>query len=48
MKNKSINIVCRSGGFHKLMSFIGGIGTMMKGSGLEESLETVYGENAVR
>ena len=27
------------------MSFMGCIGKMMKGSGLEESLETVYGVN---
>eukprot|EP00794_Sanderia_malayensis_P018453 gene18453-20302_t len=30
------------------MSFMDSIGVMMKGSGLEESLETVYGENAVQ
>ena len=29
------------------MSFMGSIGSMMKGSGLEEALETVYGPNAV-
>ena len=48
IKNKSMNVVCRLGGFHTLMSFMGSIGKMMKGSGLEESLETVYGENAVQ
>ena len=37
IKNKSMNIACRLGGFHTLMSFIGSIGTMMKGSDLEES-----------
>ena len=30
-----------------MMSFIGSISSMMKGSGLEEVLETVYGTNAV-
>ena len=35
IKAKSMNIVCRLGG------------SMMKGSGLEEALETVYGPNAV-
>ena len=30
-----------------MMSFMGSIGSMMKGSGLEEALETVYGPNAV-
>ena len=43
---KPLNIVCRLGGFHTMMSFIGSIGSMMKGSGLEEALETVYGANA--
>jgi len=28
------------------MSFMGSIGSMMKGSGLEEALGTVYGQNA--
>lgn len=44
---KSLNIVCRLGGFHTMMSFIGRIGTMMKWSGLEDALGTIYGENAV-
>ena len=44
---KSLNIVCRLGGFHTMMSFIGSIDSMMKESGLEEALETVYGANAV-
>ena len=48
IKNKSMNIVCQLGGFYTLMSFMGGIGTMMTASGLEESLETVYGENVVQ
>ena len=30
-----------------MMSFMGSIGSMMKGSGLEEALETVHGPNAV-
>ena len=44
---KSLNIVCRLGGFHTLMSFLGSTGTVMKGSGLQECLQLVYGENAV-
>ena len=36
---KSMNIVFRFGGFHTMMSFLGRIGSMMKGSGLEEALE---------
>lgn len=35
-----MNIVCRPGGFHTMMSFMGSIGFMMKGSGVEEALET--------
>ena len=42
-----MKIVCRLGGFHTMMSFLGSIGAMMKGSGLEEALETAYGPNAV-
>ncbi len=30
---KSLNIVCRLGGFHMMMSFLGSIGSMMKGRG---------------
>ena len=44
---KSMNIVCRLGGFHTMMSFFGSIGSMMKGFGLEEALENVYGSNVV-
>ena len=48
IKAKSMKIVCRLGGFHTMMSFMGSIGSMMKGSGLEEALEMVYGPNAVK
>lgn len=48
IKAKSLQIVCRLGGFHTMMSFLGSIGTMMKGSGLSECLETIYGANAVK
>ena len=47
IKAKAMNIVCRLGGFHTLMSFLGSIGSMMKGSGLEEVLEKAYGPNVV-
>ena len=42
-----MDIECRLGGFYTMMSFIGSVGTMMRGSGLEEALGTVYGSNAV-
>lgn len=40
-------IVVRLGGFHLLMSFMGSIGRIMEGSGLEKLWETVYGESTV-
>ena len=40
-------IVVRLGGFHMLMSFLGSVGTLMKGSGLEELFETIYPSNTV-
>ena len=45
---KSLHIPCRIGGFHTLMSFLGNIGTSMKGSGFSESMKVLYGENAVQ
>ena len=39
----NLKILCRLGGFHLLMSFLGSIGHLMKGSGLEEALELIYG-----
>jgi hypothetical protein len=43
----SLNIVCRLGGFHTMMSFLGSIGTLMSGSGLTDALEVCYGPNTV-
>ncbi len=37
IRAKSLNIVCRLGGFHTLMSFMGS--SVMKGSGLERHWE---------
>ena len=39
--------VLRLGGLHMQMSFLGSIGHLMAGSGLQELLETIYAENAV-
>ena len=36
------SVVVRLGGFHAEMSFLGAIGTLMAGSGLNEVLQTVY------
>ena len=42
---KSLNIVCRLGGFHAMMSFPGSL--VMNGAGLSELLTTVYRESFV-
>lgn len=44
---KKLNIVCRLGGFHLLMSFLGSIGTLMKGSGIEELQGEIYATNVI-
>ncbi|CAG2257195.1 unnamed protein product [Mytilus edulis] len=41
------SVILRLGGFHLEMSFVGGIGHLMEGSGITELLETVYAPNAV-
>eukprot|EP00112_Aurelia_sp_Birch-Aquarium-sp1_P015562 Seg3462.1 transcript_id=Seg3462.1/GoldUCD/mRNA.D3Y31 product="hypothetical protein" protein_id=Seg3462.1/GoldUCD/D3Y31 len=41
------NMILRLGTFHIQMSFLGCIGYLMGGSGLQEALEVVYGENTV-
>eukprot|EP00794_Sanderia_malayensis_P012470 gene12470-13758_t len=42
-----LNIVARLGGFQTVVSFLGSIGKMMKGSGIEELFAEVYAENSV-
>ena len=48
IKGKNLQMVCRLGGFHILMSFLGSIGKLMNGSGLEEAFEEVYSENTIK
>ena len=48
VKSKSINIVCRLGGFHLLTSFLGSVGKFMECSELAELFQTVYGSNTVK
>ena len=43
----NMNVVCRLGSFHVIMSFLGSIGTIMAGSGLEEALQCCYGSGTV-
>ena len=38
-----LDIVVRLGGFHLLMNFMGAIGHVMRGSGLEDVLRVIYG-----
>ena len=44
---KPVSIVVILGGFHFMMSYMGSVGTLMKGSGLEEALAAYYGSNTV-
>ena len=44
---KSMDIVCRLGGFHTMMSFLRSLGSLMNGSALSELLTTVYGESSI-
>ena len=43
----SLRIVCRLGGFHIIISFLGSIGNLMKGSGIEDLFIEVHAENTV-
>ena len=42
----NLNIACRLSGFHTLMSFLGSVGNMMKGSGLERLFTDIYAEHS--
>ena len=42
-----LNTVCRLGPFHLLISFLGSIGNVMRGTDLAETLGCCYGPNAV-
>jgi hypothetical protein len=42
-----MNVVCRLGAFHTIMSFLGSIGSIMAGSGLIDALQCCYGPIAV-
>ena len=43
----NLDIVCRLGGFHTLMSFLGSVGSVMAGSGLDSVLQQIYGPDTV-
>ena len=42
-----LNVVVRLGGFHTLMNFMGAVGHIMRGSGLESALECIFGRSTV-
>jgi hypothetical protein len=45
--SKSMCVVLILGRFHLMMSFLGSVGILTKGSGLSESLHSKYGVNTV-
>ena len=46
--SKNYKIILRVGGFHKVKSYLGSIGMIMAGSGLEEAMKLVFdGEGTV-
>ena len=47
IEHSNLAIVARLGGFHTVMSFLGAIGKIMKGSGLQVLLAEVYAEHSV-
>ena len=42
-----MSIVIILGGFHLMMSYMGSVGTLMKGSDLEDTLAACYGSDNV-
>jgi hypothetical protein len=42
-----LNVVIRLGGFHTIMNFLGSLGHLMRGSGLEEVFSEIFGPNTV-
>jgi hypothetical protein len=47
IEDADLEMVCRLGGFHTLMSFLGSLGNVMKGSGLEELFTEVYAKHSI-
>lgn len=45
---KSLSVLFNLRGFHTLMSYVGSIGALMDGSGLDVALQTIYRENPVQ
>jgi hypothetical protein len=47
VRHHDLNIVVRLGGFHTIMNYMGAIGSNMRGSGLEDAFELLYGKKTV-
>ena len=47
VEDAQLKIVCRLGGFHTMMSFLGSIGSLMRDSGLESMFGEIYVENTI-
>ena len=47
IEEANLPIICRLEGFHMMMSFLGSVWNLMKGSGLEDLFAEVYAENTV-
>lgn len=43
VQSTGMNVVCRLGGFHVIMSYLGSIGKVMEGSGISDALMSCYG-----
>ena len=48
IKEKHLQTVCQLGGFHILMSFLGSMGNLINGSGLEEAFEEFYSGGTIK
>ena len=48
IEEAGLDIVTRLGDFHTLMGYLGAVGKVMKGSGIEELFNQVYAENPVQ
>jgi hypothetical protein len=46
-KAKGLNILCRLGPFHVIMSYLGSLGSFMSSSGLAEVLQCCFAPNTI-
>ena len=48
IKESNLDIICRLGGFHTMISFLGSLGGTMRGSGLSDLFSEVYADHSVQ